>query len=79
MIQCTEDMTYVRGHFRDARAVYLLGPFNRWSTTATPMQRDGDGQWVAELPRHSVYNLTFFVWYAGDRCGRLMRGGAVDA
>ena len=73
MVQSAEETTCLRGHFPDAEAVYLLGPFNRWSTTATPMRR-GDGcEWLAELPTSSAFNLSFFVWYAGERCGHLVR------
>ncbi len=36
-----------------ARRVSLVGDFNRWSETATPMKRRADGRWVAtiKLPR----------------------------
>jgi hypothetical protein len=36
----------------DAAAVSVLGPFNNWSTTATPMQKVAGGKWEArvELP-----------------------------
>ncbi len=78
MIQVPEDTTCVRGHFPDAEAVYLLGPFNRWSTNATPMHHNGDGEWFTELPKSSAHNLSFFVWYSGEKCGRLIRALPVD-
>jgi 1,4-alpha-glucan branching enzyme len=33
-----------------ARAVALVGDFNRWDVTATPMRRLPDGTWTAEVP-----------------------------
>ncbi len=77
MVQSPEATTCVRGHLPDAEAVYLLGPFNRWSTSATPMHYDGNGEWSAELSSASVFNLSFFVWYGGERCGRLVRPSPV--
>jgi hypothetical protein len=73
MVYNTEQTTIVKADFSDAEAVYLLGPFNRWSTTATPMRREPDGGWIAELPRSRAENLSFFVWDRGARCGRLVR------
>src|SRR5215213_7300100 len=33
----------------DAEQIYLLGAFNDWSTTATPMSRAGRGVWQLSL------------------------------
>ena len=45
-----------------AKTVFLVGEFNHWSTTATPMKRDSDGKWTASVPlpigRHAY---KFFV------------------
>ena len=32
-----------------AQAVFLAGSFNDWDSTRTPMERQGDGSWRAEL------------------------------
>lgn len=32
-----------------AKAVYLVGPFNHWDPSATPMNHDEGGEWVVEL------------------------------
>ncbi len=73
MVQSHVKTTCVRGDFPDAEAVYLLGPFNRWSTSATPMHYAGNGEWSTELSSSSAFNLSFFVWYTGERCGHLVR------
>ena len=33
----------------DASEVYLCGSFNGWDPTKTPMKRNGDGTWKAQL------------------------------
>jgi 1,4-alpha-glucan branching enzyme len=33
-----------------AAHVYLMGEFNNWSTTATPMQRSNDQLWELSIP-----------------------------
>lgn len=55
-----------------AEAVYLMGPFNNWSTTGTPMARSGDGWWEATVPLVDPERLRIFVWEAGQRCGRFV-------
>ena len=32
-----------------AQGVFLAGSFNDWDSTRTPMERQGDGSWKAEL------------------------------
>lgn len=78
MNHSTATMTCVRGYFPRAQKVYLLGPFNRWSTTATPMSCSDDGEWCADLPDSDAYNLSCFVWHAGNKCGRLVRCQPVE-
>ncbi len=34
---------------REAMQVYLVGDFNEWSCTATPMSRTVEGEWIAVL------------------------------
>ncbi|MCU0646429.1 MAG: isoamylase early set domain-containing protein [Gemmatimonadaceae bacterium] len=41
-----------------ATTVHLVGDFNGWDATATPMQRAGDGRWVSDValaPGRHVY------------------------
>lgn len=51
-------------------AVYVMGAFNNWSTTCTPMCHQGDGWWEATLPVTCGGRMRLFVWDAGRRCGR---------
>jgi hypothetical protein len=43
--------------------IYLAGDFNRWSTTATPMQQERDGVWRAtiDLPAGSRCEFRYLV------------------
>ncbi|MFW6059200.1 MAG: hypothetical protein ACODAQ_03410 [Phycisphaeraceae bacterium] len=64
----------VRAHLPEAQAVYLVGPFNNWSTTRTPMIDLGDGRWETQLASPTApESLRLFVWQHGDRFGRLVR------
>ena len=49
----TPDVT-THVHFKLTRAtasqVAVVGSFNAWSTTATPLHREGDSTWVADVP-----------------------------
>ena len=57
----------VRESFPFAQAVYLLGEFNRWSTTATPMSYVGHGMWETTLRLETeVKRLAYFVWWYGN-------------
>ncbi len=68
-------MFTVRTEVAEAQAVYVLGPFNNWSTTATPMRRVADGAWEVSLPEgQAMSRLSFFVWRRGERGGRLLCG-----
>ena len=55
----------------DADQVFLVGDFNNWSTTATPMRPAGPRAWVAHLnlPPGS-YRYGYFIvhngWCRGD-------------
>lgn len=33
-----------------AAQAFVAGSFNEWRPDATPMRRDGDGRWVADVP-----------------------------
>lgn len=56
-----------------AEAVYLMGAFNDWSTTRTPMQRVGADGWEAWVSgANPGRDLCLFVWEPGQRHGRLM-------
>lgn len=54
------------GYFQpQAREVFVVGSFNNWDTRATPMQRDGLGDWSVELelpPGQYHYRL----WVDGE-------------
>ena len=73
-------MISVRGGYRrvqaqltGAQAVYLMGEFNNWSTTATPMQLVADELWEATLdPDVRPHSFRLFVWDEGRRIGRIM-------
>jgi 1,4-alpha-glucan branching enzyme len=36
-------------HAPEAKAVFLAGTFNGWDSLATPMEKDSEGNWSAEL------------------------------
>ena len=64
----------VNAHFDNAAAVYLVGPFNNWSTLATPLVHLGSSVWHARLPLEAdLKGLGFFVWKQGSRMGRFVR------
>ncbi len=64
--------------FPDAQAVFALGRFNNWSTTATPLRTFNDGVWEAILPPGTdPRELCFFVLRPGERFGRIVHGGTV--
>lgn len=70
-----EPMLTVRVEVAAAQAVYLLAPFNNWSTTATLMRRTADGAWESALPTQEVARLAFFVWWTDQPKGQLLWGG----
>jgi len=47
---------------KEAERVFLVGDFNQWNPTATPMNRMADGRWMAslELP-HGHHEYRFLV------------------
>ena len=56
-----------------AESVYLMGAFNNWSTTRTPMISAGDDCWVVSLPADCANaSLRLFVWESGRRYGRVV-------
>ncbi|MDB5291145.1 MAG: glycoside hydrolase family 13 domain protein [Phycisphaerales bacterium] len=58
------DATQVVFRLRYSRAqqVFLVGPFNNWSTTATPMHRMADDRWEASVHlQPGCYAYCYFV------------------
>ncbi len=45
----------------EAESVRLVGDFNGWDLTATPMQRLLDGRWMASLELHHGHHQYLFV------------------
>lgn len=62
-----------------AKAVFVLGPFNNWSTTATPMRwRPEDGIWEAAVPAATEDEMmALCVWWPGQLGGYLYNHDAV--
>jgi hypothetical protein len=46
-----------------ADRIFLVGDFNGWNETATPMKQDRDGIWRAtvELPQGTVYEFRYLI------------------
>ncbi|MDB5174079.1 MAG: hypothetical protein JWM97_2388 [Phycisphaerales bacterium] len=77
------DTTQVVFRLRYSRAqqVFLVGPFNNWSTTATPMHRLADDRWEASVHlQPGSYGYCYFVidesWF-GESQGTLHSPTAV--
>ncbi len=56
---------------RNAQQVYLVGDFNEWSTTATPMEANADSMWRVELELPSgTYRFGYFAinaaWFSDE-------------
>jgi 1,4-alpha-glucan branching enzyme len=63
-----------RIHQPHAAAVFVVGPFNNWSTTATPMESLGDGNWeLPLLPDVQIDKLCLFVWRSDGNYGHIVR------
>lgn len=47
----------------DVQKVYVVGEFNNWSTTATPMKRQKNGSFRAtlDLPKDHEYQFRYFL------------------
>ena len=46
----------------DAKSVYLVGDFNNWNTSATPMEKNAEGLWSVVIPLSpGKYQYKFFV------------------
>jgi len=45
----TSDKTVFVCHGEGAQDIFLAGSFNDWDPTRTPLERQGDGSWKAEL------------------------------
>ena len=66
--------------YPNADAVYLMGAFNNWSTSRTPMYRVGEDLWEATLPREwADCPLHLFVWERGRRCARIVSLASASA
>ena len=50
-----------------ADALYLMGDFNNWQETATPMQSLGNGSWELQLPHEALHD--------GSRVKTVVRNG----
>ncbi|MCB0064789.1 MAG: isoamylase early set domain-containing protein [Caldilineaceae bacterium] len=64
----TDDLRYVRVRFELpsclwADRIYVVGDFNDWNATATPMHQDRDGVWRAtvDLRRGSSYEFRYLI------------------
>ena len=45
-----------------AKQVFLIGDFNDWHPTSTPMKRHVDGAWTAQIPLgHGHHHYQFLV------------------
>ncbi len=74
MIRPDQSLVTIRARFPRAQAVFILGEFNNWSTSATPMSPAGAGHWEIQLPMHDQPSRTyFFVWEKGKPFGKLVR------
>lgn len=57
-----------------AHAMWLLGDFNNWSTTATPMRRVGPHTWqVVQRITGQVCRYCFFAWLPDRGHGVVLR------
>ncbi len=46
----------------DAQTVYLIGDFNDWHPSATPMKRHVDGSWQAQVSlNHGHHHYQFLI------------------
>lgn len=74
MVAANSRMHRLRVRVPDADAVYLMGAFNNWSTTRTPMRRVAEGGWEVVVPASATAGpWRVFVWAVGQRCGRVAR------
>jgi 1,4-alpha-glucan branching enzyme len=50
-------------HDDAAKSVAVAGDFNRWSTAATPLERNGSGLWSTEIdvPRAGRFAYKFII------------------
>ena len=45
----------------EARAVSLVGDFNRWDPVANPMERRPDGSWSVQIPLYHGHHRYLFL------------------
>jgi hypothetical protein len=60
-----------------ARRIFVVGSFNDWNITATPLQRDEEGTWRAriDLPNGQTYEFRYWIdgqWWADRQADGLM-------
>lgn len=53
-------------HAPQAKQVYLIGDFNGWDPTATPMTKQPDGRWMIGLELSHGHHRYLF-WVDGQR------------
>ena len=70
----------IHAQFPAASAVHLVGEFNDWSNSATPMLCVGLDIWEARLDASAhLREVWFFVLDAGQNLGRLVHGCPADS
>jgi 1,4-alpha-glucan branching enzyme len=59
MVRVTFSMPALEG----TETIHLVGDFNDWSETATPMERQADGSWAAklDLENNRYYHYRYLV------------------
>lgn len=76
MVIATRSLVTFQTHCPEAREVYLVGDFNNWSMTDTPMHPVGDGLWRTRqtLPagrhRFRYYAVQDYRYHADAPWGR---------
>ncbi|MCD6338985.1 MAG: isoamylase early set domain-containing protein [Verrucomicrobia bacterium] len=48
-------------HAPHAKSVCIIGDFNNWKPGATPMKRQPDGNWSAQVPLHHGHHRYQFL------------------
>jgi 1,4-alpha-glucan branching enzyme len=57
-------VTFTMPPVEGCAALHLVGDFNDWSVTATPMERQGDGSWTVKLDLEG--NQTYHYRYLAN-------------
>jgi 1,4-alpha-glucan branching enzyme len=60
---CKVTFTLAKEQARDAGNVHLVGEFNEWDITATPMRKQKDGAFTAnlDLPSDREYQFRYLI------------------